>query len=235
MSNIVTDMERIREEALVFLYTDICETKVPFVASHPFTNTWTTAGATMESGFWDLRNEKDLRKWHERVGKEIEKANLLRLFMLMNPPYILTFVKFTQEYMSDKDLGYVLNNFWTMVEQISLDRNLTGKDIIDWFTRADKGTLMEEDELEAFNNLPDEVTVYRGVTSHNKSRKKAFSWSTDRKVAEWFADRFQTGTGEVWTLTVPKERILCCFEGRNEHEVIVNLYGFNKKPLVEKI
>lgn len=34
--------------------------------------------------------------------------------------------------------------------------------------------------------------------------------------------------------SVPKERILCSFEGRGEHEVIVNLYGFKEKPLAEK-
>ena len=233
-----TDMERIKSKAKAFLYTDIAETRIPFVASHPFTNTWHTYLPKEGERFGemiDLHDEEKAKLWRSFMEQSIDEANLLRLFMLMNKPYILTFIKFTQRFLSDEDLGFVLGNFWTEIEQISLDDNITGKDIVEWFTRAAKDKLMDEEERELFNSLPEEVTVYRGVTDHNKSRHKAFSWSTDRKVAEWFADRFQTGTGQIWTLTVPKDRILCCFEGRNEHEVIVNLYGFSKKPIVDKL
>lgn len=235
MARTVTDMASIRSNAIAFLYVDIRETKIPFVASHPFTSTWTWFSRSNLDGIKDLHDEDAQAEWRSALREQIEKCNLLHLFMMMNPPYILNFLKFSAEYMNSEDLGKILGEFWVMIEQISLDDSITGKDIVAWFKRADKKTLMDEEEREVFANLPEEVTIYRGVTDHNKSRKKAFSWSTDRKVAEWFADRFQTGTGEVWTLTVPKERILCSFEGRNEHEVIVNLYGFDGKPTIEKI
>lgn len=235
MAKGVTDMKSIRDNAVAFLYVDICETRVPFVASHPFTSTWHFFEGAGINSIMDLHDEDARDKWRKIMRGKIEKCDLLHLFMMMNPPYILNFLKFSAQYMSDADLGYILGEFWMQIEQISLDDSVTGREIISWFSRADKEKLMNEEEREIIANLPDKVTVYRGVTSHNKSRKKAFSWSTDRKVAEWFADRFQTGTGEVWTLTVPKERILCSFEGRNEHEVIVNLYGYDKKPTVEKL
>lgn len=229
-----TNMDEVKSLATVFLYVDIKETRVPFVASHPFTNTWHCMNPQTKE-LIDLHNEDDASAWREGVKEHIWKSDLLHLFMLMNPPYILNFLAFVEDYLSDADLGYVLGNFWTQIEQISLDDSVTGKQIVEWFTRADKKFLMDEAERKCYEELPDMVTIYRGVTDYNKSRKKAFSWSTERKVAEWFAGRFQTGTGELWTLTVPKERILCSFEGRNEHEVIVNLYGFDKKPKVEKL
>lgn len=238
MARTVTDMDAVRSMAVKFLYVDIAETKMGLIASHPFTNSWVTSIPKEGERFGemiDLHDEDNAERWRSFVREQIDRAELLHIFMMMNKPYILNFVKFIEPYLSNEDLGFVLGEFWVMIEQISLDDSITGQDIVEWFTRADKNTLMGEDERKCYAKLPDMVTVYRGVTSHNKSRKKAFSWSTSRKTAEWFANRFQTGTGEVWTLTVPKERILCSFEGRGEHEVIVNLYGFNGKPKVEKI
>lgn len=228
-----TNMDKVKNIATVFLYVDIAETRVPFVASHPFTNTWHSMNPQTKE-LIDLHNEVDASAWREGVKEEIGKSDLLHLFMLMNPPYILNFLAFVEDYLSDADLGYVLGNFWTQIEQISLDDSVTGKQIVEWFTRADKKFLMDEEERKHYEELPDMVTIYRGVTDYNKSRKKAFSWTTERKVAEWFAGRYNTGGGEVWKLIVPKERILCCFDGRNEAECVVNLYGFNEKPKVEK-
>lgn len=238
MGRTVTDMDAVRSMAVKFLYVDIAETKMGFIASHPFTNSWVTSLPKDGERFGemvDLHNEDSADRWREHLREQIDRADLLHIFMMMNKPYILNFIKFIEPYLNDSDLGYVLGSWWMMIEQISLDDSITGQDIVEWFTRADKDKLMDEDDRACYNALPEMVTVYRGVTSYNKSRKKAFSWSTSRKTAEWFANRFQTGTGEVWTLTVPRERILCSFEGRGEHEVIVNLYGFNEKPLVEKV
>ena len=238
MGRTVTDMDAVRRMAVKFLYVDIAETNFGFVASHPFTNTW--VGFLPKVGerlgeMVDLHDEDSADRWRVVLRERIDGAGLHDLFMMMNKPYILNFIKFIEPYLSDADLGDVLGSCWTRIEQISLDDSITGQDVVEWFTRADKSKLMDEEDRASFDALPDMVTVYRGVTSHNKKQKKAFSWSTSRDTAEWFADRFQTGTGEVWTLTVPKERILCSFEGRGEHEVIVNLYGFNEKPLVEKV
>ena len=238
MGRTVTDMDAVRSMAVKFLYVDIAETKMGFIASHPFTNSWVTSLPKDGERFGemvDLHNEDSAERWREHLREQIDRADLLHIFMMMNKPYILNFIKFIEPYLNDSDLGYVLGSWWMMIEQISLDDSITGQDIVEWFTRADKDKLMDEEDRASFDALPDMVTVYRGVTSHNKKQKKAFSWSTSRKTAEWFANRFQTGTGEVWTLTVPRERILCSFEGRGEHEVIVNLYGFNEKPLVEKV
>ncbi len=237
-----TKLESIKEVARCFLYVDIMETKVPFVASHPYTNSWETVlpvkGLLTEDkladSFVDLRDEKGLSRWRKHMEGAIAEADLIDLFLLLNPPYILNFLKYTAKYMTSEDLGRVLGDFWQTVEQISLDTSFTPQEAIRWFRRADKKQLMKEESLAVYNSLPDMVTIYRGVTSHNKRKKKAFSWSIDRDIAVWFANRFSTGTGEVWTMQVPKERILCYF-GDREKEVVVNLYGYNGEMKIEPV
>lgn len=233
MSRKKTDLGKIREWAEAFLYTDIQSTKIDFVASHPFTDSWITF-LPRESGIVDLHDEENSKKWREAIKKEIEETDVFGIFLMLNRPYILNFLKFSANYLSDDDLGFVLGSLWQTIEQISLDDSITGKQIVKWFERASNSKLMDEEELARLNSLPELVTVYRGVTSYNRRKKKAFSWTTDRKIAEWFANRFNTGTGEVWTITVPKERILCAFGGK-EKELIVNLYGYKCNMEVEKV
>lgn len=227
-----TNLDAIRQVAVAFLYTEIHETGIVFVASHPFTDRWETY--MLDSEWGDLHDSKTARKWREIIEKQLKKSDLFGIFVMMNRPYILNFLKFVEGYMSDEDLGTILGSFWSNIEQISLDDSVTGKELVKWFQRADKNTLMEEKARKRYEALPETVTVYRGVTSYNEKETKALSWTTDKEIAEWFAKRFATGTGKIWTLEVPKERILCVFDGK-EKEIILNLYGFKKKISVEKV
>lgn len=234
-----TNLVYINAIANCLLDKDIEETQVSFIASHPFTNTWTTCLMDDKANSYelvDLHNQEHAAKWRKYVRKEIGKTNLLGVFTMLNKPYRLNFLKLIADSLSNEDLGKILGHFWQTTEVISLDNSITGKDIISWFNRADKKTLMTDKERKIFDSLPEQITVYRGVTDYNKRKKKAFSWTIDKKVALWFANRFNTGTGEVWTMIVPKERVLCVFEG-NEREIVINLYG-NKdicKMIVEKV
>lgn len=234
MSKSETSLERIREMATAFLLLDIKPTKVDFIATHPFTSSWISY--LEEEGVVDLHDDEVADRWRNVIKEDIHKMDVKGIFFLFNKPYILSFLKHTERFLSDDDLGTVLGIFWQSIEQTSLDKNISGTDIIKMFKRANKEKLMDEDERKIFDSLPEQITVYRGVTSYNKNNKKAFSWTTEREVAEWFANRFNTGTGEIWTITVPKERILCAFEG-GEREVIVNLYNYKdiNKMTVEKI
>lgn len=234
MNKIETDLEKIKEMAIAFLMVEIEPTKIDFIASHPFTSSWFSY--IDGEGIVDLHDNEVADRWRKEIKKTIQKLDLKGIFFLLNKPYILNFLKFTEKYLSDEDLGTILSIFWQTIEQISLDNSISGTHIVKIFKRASKETLMNEDERKIFNSLPEQVTVYRGVTSYNKNKKKAFSWTTDKEIAEWFANRYNTGTGEVWTLTVPKERILCAFEGR-EKEVIVNLYNYKnaEQMIVHKL
>lgn len=65
MSRRITDMERVRSVAVMLLYLDIQPTKIPFIASHPFTDSW-FGGITGKNGkpeIVDLHDEQARKKW----------------------------------------------------------------------------------------------------------------------------------------------------------------------------
>ena len=75
----------------------------------------------------------------------------------------------------------------------------------------------------------DPVKVWRGTLVSNPEctgkLKAAISWSTDKEVAIWFANRISNPytnneKGSVWEATIPREKIIAFEAGRNESEVI---------------
>lgn len=227
MSRNITDIERVRNVAVMLLYLDIQPTKVPFVASHPFTDSWFVgiAGKNGEPEIVDLREVEAQKKWRVAKRSMIEEEDLIDILLMLIKPYRLFFLKEIQKVISDEDLGKCISATWNIIENISMDVNVSGTQMVSMFKQADKHTLMTEDEREYIEQLENEVVLYRGVTSYNSHKKKAMSWTLDKKRAEWFAKRFEGGA-EVWKLVVPKNRILAYFD-RGENEVIVNLYGYN--------
>ena len=204
------EISKIREMAKFFADIPIYDTRVGGVASHPFTNTWITGiyDKDRKLTFVDLRKEDEQAKWREQIKATIEESDLRGICLMLNKPYILTFISYIESMLSDEELGMILGTFWTAIENITGDSNVNGMEIVKWFKRADKKSLMNEEELLVYESLPEEVTVYRGVTSYNRKKEKALSWTLDYEKAVWFANRFSTGTGEVWTMTVPKENPL---------------------------
>lgn len=231
------EISKIREMAKFFADIPIYDTRVGGVASHPFTNTWITGiyDKDRKLTFVDLRKEDEQAKWREQIKATIEESDLRGICLMLNKPYILTFISYIESMLSDEELGMILGTFWTAIENITGDNNVNGMEIVKWFKRADKKSLMNEEELLVYESLPEEVTVYRGVTSYNRKKEKALSWTLDYEKAVWFANRFSTGTGEVWTMTVPQKRILCYFDGCSEQEAIVDLYRFKGKKEVQKV
>lgn len=53
--------------------------------------------------------------------------------------------------------------------------------------------------LKEENNTSDKlVRIYRGSTPESTPLEKAFSWTTSKKIAKFFANRFQTGDGIIY-------------------------------------
>lgn len=92
-------------------------------------------------------------------------------------------------------------------------------------TSSDWEWLLEDFELDALADLPDVITVYRGVGLENA--KRGLSWTTDRAQAEWFARRnarsassFEDAEAVLITGTVKKQDVAAYFLGRGESEVV---------------
>ena len=156
------------------------------------------------------------------VGEQIDSAkNVHQIFVLFNPPYYLTFIKFAASALSEKDLGQLLSTAWTQEECPNQDCNVSKRELVALFQSVPPESLMDEEERAAHQALEDTVTVYRGVTPYNAKNVRALSWTLDRKTADWFAHRFGE-EGTVYEAQIRKEHILALFTGRNESEAIVD-------------
>lgn len=220
------NIKNIRAVAKNLVDIEIKSTSIDFIVSHPFTNNIIVG---VKGSFINILEEPE--RWRKYLKERIEKASITEILYLMIPPYRLLFIEIISEALSDKEVGELLAEFWQGIEDISGDANVSGKSLVKLLQRADKTTLMDSDELEKYNSLPDIVTLYRGVTGYNKKRVKAMSWTDNKEQALWFANRFQSKEKELWTIKVPKSQILACFS--YENEFIVDLYSKRIKRTVE--
>lgn len=188
-----TDLNQIKSMARTFIYLDIEETKFgAIMVQHPFTNMEMVCLLNgKEPEFVNLlEDENALSRWRDIMKNQIEECEYPhQLYILLNKPYRLAFLKYTAEYMSQDDLSEILADVRTSTESPNLDPNLNKRKLVSLFISSNPYMLMTEEKLEVFNSL-DEITIYRGVTSYNADNEKALSWTLDYDKAEWFAKRF---------------------------------------------
>lgn len=221
-----TDLHEVKLTAHCLLDVKIQPTAFsPAVVSHPFTNSGISALCNKDGTFSviDLMNNSDdCAMWRKMVGEQIDRAETVhQIFGMLNPPYYLTFLKFTTSALSPKDLGELLSIAWTQTECPNQDCNISRSELLALFKSVSPECLMNDDEQQVFDALDDSVTVYRGVTSYNRKNIHALSWTLDRRTAVWFAHRFGE-EGTVYEAQIKKEHIYAYFSGRNESEVIVD-------------
>lgn len=90
-----------------------------------------------------------------------------------------------------------------------------------YFEESDPQLIMNEEELTYYDSLPPTVTLYRGCSKDEVEGKTfGFSWTTDRKVAEFFAFRHEQEDTAVYSIEVPKRFISAIFLERREFEAI---------------
>lgn len=170
--------------------------------------------------YYDVYDEKDLKEVRSMLKKTIDMTRDYQHFsIIVNKPYLLTFFKYTKDFLSNEDYSKFLSIAWTYTEYPNSDANVSTRELIYYFKKADKNILMSKDELEAYNKLDSVIDVYRGVKPGAKVR--ALSWTTDKKVARWFADRYEKN-GKVYKGIIYKQDIFAYFLNRNEYEVVIN-------------
>jgi len=220
-----TDLSEVKAVAEMLLMTDVHETPYsPMVVQHPFTSSGIVGvRADGEMKILDItENQENLRLWQTQMRNMIDEADsAFQIYMLVNKPYALTFLKFSEPYLSQEDLSKILASAWTMSENPNSDANLTKRRLVSMFRSADPSVLMDEDERRTLADLDATVTVYRGVTTHNANNVRALSWTLDYDTAKWFASRFGE-SGTIYEAQVKREDILALFKGRNEAEVIID-------------
>ena len=221
-----TDLNEIKKLAKLFLMLDIQETEFsPLVVKHPFTDSGMVAYPKEDGGIamGDITKEPEVFKlWQQEILRQIRKAETPHeISFMITKSYSLAFLKYAAPYLSLKDLSQMLADIWVRTEAPNSDPNMSQNRLLVLFRKADPKYLMSEEEYEVFQNLPDTVTVYRGVTSHNAGNVKVLSWTLDYDTADWFAHRFDED-GTVYEAQIDKAHIFAYFGSRNEAEVIVD-------------
>lgn len=228
MSNTVTDINKLKEIALNFLDLDPTPVeKYPFIVIHPYFTDRIMAkykddGQGIES-FDILECPDKFEHLKKHIRDSITNGDIDTIFARMLPKYYLTFLKFSKSYMSKNDFERYLAYSWVMAENPNQDINVDISTLIKWFRSADRKNIMEDDELEYYNSLPDTVTIYRGIAI-GRAEQNGLSWTCNRKTAEWFANRFNIGDEKGYVLkgVIDKKDIFAYFNGRDEDEICCN-------------
>ena len=95
------------------------------------------------------------------------------------------------------------------------------------YPEGEPKTMMEKEELCQFQKLPEKFEVYRGMSRKEKNIGEfGFSWTLDRKTAEFFAFKYNRnfnsrGNGVVVDKFVTKSECLGLLNDRKEQEIIL--------------
>ena len=180
----------------------------------------------------------DLDRWSSNVslyGRAIEAATTpADVISVLSRADTLSAINLMFPKMSRDDLSTALATAWVMSEAPNMDANMSKAQAVRLFKICNPEKMMDEEDLEAYKQLPDEVTVYRGLGTFNATNIKALSWTLDAEQAKWFANRFDfgQGNGKVYRATIKRKYIFAYFNERQEHEVIVD---YNRLKNIELV
>lgn len=217
-----TDLEGVKSVALDLLYLPIERVEeMPFLVQHPyFEYNQTMIGNEFIELTTSKENEERAKK---QISKKIKSAdNPETIIYLIRNSYRLTAFKFMKNYFDIQTFSRILSQIWIQSENPNDDVNVSIRESVSYFKRADKKYLMTDEELDYLSSLPEVVTVYRGVGINRK--KNGLSFTDNLEKAKWFAHRFDRADKEGYVLygQVKKENILAYFTRRNEDEIVVS-------------
>lgn len=228
------DLEAVRNLALQFLYMDIGETEFsPYVVQHPIfesasTIIQTTSGHKPVNLLEDPGALDEVRKQYQmRINVAKDVSNI---YMIIRKSYRLTFLKYSEEYLSPATHAKLLADAWVSSENPNGDVNVPLRLLVKWFRKAPKKELMVAEDYKIYQSLPDRFTVYRGVAVGRNP--KGLSWTQNYITAKWFANRFNQFSksnekGYIQTAEVNKRDVLAYFNTRNEDEVVIDSSKLN--------
>lgn len=222
-----SNLNEVKEVAKSFLFLPIEESSRfgKLVIHHPFFQSCATMiNVDGEYKLVDIVDDKNaLEQAQKEMLHQIDLMDSVSMVMFMiNKPYKLVFLKYIKRYLSKEDFSKLLADAWTITEKPSSDQNVSISTFIKWFESCDKKHLMDKDDYNFYNNLADEIVIYRGVCG-TKNYKKGISWTLNKETAEFFSRRWSADSdGYILSGIAKKEDVLAFFNSRNEQEIIIN-------------
>lgn len=219
-----TDLSAVRQMAINFLYVKpekIDEELGQIFIHHPVLETSYTCLQRTQEPFNIFDNQDKYEMWLTERKEYFNSCNdAYEISLSIRKSYRLTFFKYVHQYLSAEPFAHILREAWIRAEMISSDINVSMRELVSWFKKADKRYLMNNEERKLLSELPNGVLIYRGVGSEDY--KYGMSWTLSFERAKWFAERFGSSTQVVYKALVQKQDILAYFADRGEDEVVVD-------------
>jgi len=162
------------------------------------------------------------------LDEAINQQDWDKVFMLIEKPYRLAWLEENYDLITDDEAYYeFLKDAYTQSE-FPMNGFYEYEDLLKLFWHKNNPRLMmDKDELSFYNQLPKEITIWRGVRVEDELDEEniGFSYTLDKERAIWFAKRFsQDGKGRPMLIEakVDKDKILSVFLNRGEEEVLVS-------------
>jgi hypothetical protein len=156
------------------------------------------------------------------IDQAVAKGQWSKFVDLHERPYRLDAFMEIAEHLPDKKFWVLLAYVWTDSENIW--QNLQHWRAL-WNTeRPGKQFAMDAKERKEFKQLPDKITIYRGIS--NGHTAKGMSWTLDREKAIWFAKRFQNSCTPPILLRARanKSDVHAMVLGRKETEIVIERF-----------
>ena len=212
-----TDLKTIKHIAIQLIYTKPEPIEDSSFCKHPYISNSTIILPNTNEPFNIFQDIEKYHLWQEVFAEDIrQRKNAYSIACLIKTYYRPVFFESIKIYLSEKDFAKILADYWAAYGMMDAPKTK----FLSWFQEADKSYLMSKREQKKFNELPDKVTIYRGV--NNPEYQYGCSWTLDKRIAIWFANRYESKERNVYECTVDKKDIICYFEIRNEKEVIIN-------------
>lgn len=220
-----TNLDNVKNIAIAFLYYDIEETPFsPTIVQHPIFESGIQC-VDIHGNYVNLLKDKEgLNKVRKHIEDRILKArNAAGVYIIIRKSYRLAFLKFTRSYLSQKDFSELLADAWVSSENPNNDVNVPISMLIKWFKKADKKSLMVDEDYKVYSDLPQEFRIYRGVSVGRV--EKGLSWTRNLSTANWFKMRFANDEdkGYIITAVINKNDVLAYFNTRNEDEIVADI------------
>jgi len=211
-----TDFKAIKEIAILLIYTKPELIEDSCFCIHPYISHSVIILPDANEPFNIFQDIEKYHLWQEMFAEDIkQRKNAYSIACLIRTYYKPTFFESIKEYLSEKDFAEILVDFWAAYGIT----NASKTKFLLWFREANRSYLMNKGEQKTYNALPDKVTIYRGVS--DPKYKYGFSWTIDKRIALWFANRYEEKGACVYECIVDKKDIICYLEIRNEKEAII--------------
>jgi len=180
----------------------------PLIISHSFS-----------PGFFGEVNRLYMVNKQDVIDAEA-KRDWTNFMLLHERPYRFQTFRKIRNRLSDAEYWEVLGNLYTDSETIHCNLRFLRPALTS--TRPCRERIMNPQERRFLAKQGERLTIYRGCRS---GRKIGWSWTLDRRKAEWFARRFEEyveGSPIVLIGEVDKNDVIAYFADRKEKEIVVD-------------